>query len=72
VLLRPGIQISTTAGTSQLGSNGGNIILNTSSFRLVSKPVPEPTLTFSVFISAAFYAAWKLKRKQKQTHELKP
>ncbi|MCC5612825.1 hypothetical protein LC612_40615, partial [Nostoc sp. CHAB 5834] len=31
---------------------------------LVSKPVPEPTLPFSVFISAAFYAAWKLKRKQ--------
>ncbi|MBW4457094.1 MAG: filamentous hemagglutinin N-terminal domain-containing protein [Nostoc indistinguendum CM1-VF10] len=50
--------------------NGGSIFVN-SGILINTKPVPEPTLTFSVFMTTAFYGAWKLKRKQKQTHELK-
>jgi large exoprotein involved in heme utilization and adhesion len=67
LLLRRGAQISTTAGTAQVGGDGGNITINTTGLILVNKPVPEPALTFSMFINTAFYAAWRLKRKQKQT-----
>ncbi|MBD2248437.1 filamentous hemagglutinin N-terminal domain-containing protein [Nostoc sp. FACHB-888] len=71
LLLRRGAQISTTAGTAQVGGDGGNISINTSGILIAVKPVPEPTLPLSVFALTAFYAAWKLKRKQEQTHELK-
>jgi filamentous hemagglutinin family protein len=71
LLLRRGAQISTTAGTAQIDGNGSNIFINTSGILIAVKPVPEPTLPFSVFAIATFYAAWRLKRKQKQTHELK-
>ncbi|WP_375502920.1 filamentous hemagglutinin N-terminal domain-containing protein [uncultured Nostoc sp.] len=67
LLLRRGAQISTTAGTAQVGGDGGNISINTSGFLIAVKPVPEPTLPFSVFAIAAFHAAWMLRRKQKQT-----
>ncbi|MBN3888610.1 MAG: two-partner secretion domain-containing protein [Nostoc sp.] len=67
LLLRRGAQISTTAGTAQVGGDGGNISINTSGILIAIKPVPEPTLPFSVFAIAAFHAAWRLRRKQKQT-----
>lgn len=53
--------------------SGGNITVNVGSIFIASgsfitaQPVPEPTLTFSMFVTVAFYGAWKLKRKQKQT-----
>jgi filamentous hemagglutinin family protein len=71
LLLRGGAQISTTAGTAQVGGDGGNISINTSGILIAVKPVPEPTLPLSMFALTAFYAAWRLKRKQEQTHELK-
>ncbi|MEJ6485257.1 hypothetical protein N0Y54_28760 [Nostoc punctiforme UO1] len=52
-------------------SNGGNISINVPTGFIIAKPVPEPTSRLSVFMSATFYAAWRLKRKQKQTYELK-
>ncbi|MEA5605526.1 hypothetical protein [Nostoc sp. UHCC 0252] len=51
--------------------NGGNISINTPTILIAVKPVPEPTLPLSVFAIAAFYSGWRLKRKHKQTHELK-
>ncbi|QKQ73121.1 hypothetical protein [Nostoc sp. TCL240-02] len=51
--------------------SGGNISISVSNIWIAAKPVPEPTLPFNVFAIAAFYAAWRLKRKQKQTHKLK-
>ncbi|MCC5612616.1 hypothetical protein LC612_39465, partial [Nostoc sp. CHAB 5834] len=66
LLLRRGAQIPTSAGTALTGGNGGNISINTSGILIAVKPVPEPTLPFSVFAIAAFYAAWRLKRKHKQ------
>lgn len=71
LLLRGGAQIPTSAGTAQVGGDGGNISINTSGILIAVKPVPEPTLPLSVFALTAFYAAWRLKRKQEQTHELK-
>ncbi|MCC5610392.1 hypothetical protein LC612_27480 [Nostoc sp. CHAB 5834] len=71
LLLHRGTQISTTAGTAQVGGDGGNISINTSGILIAVKPVPEPTLPFSVFAIATFYAAWRLKGKHKQTHKLK-
>ncbi|MBD2535397.1 hypothetical protein H6G97_40785 [Nostoc flagelliforme FACHB-838] len=66
LLLRRGAQIPTSASTALTGGNGGNISINTSGILIAVKPVPEPTLPFSVFAIAAFYAAWRLKRKHKQ------
>lgn len=66
LLLRRGAQIPTTAVTALTGGNGGNISINTSGILIAVKPVPEPTLPFSVFAITAFYAAWRLKRKHKQ------
>ncbi|MBD2536828.1 hypothetical protein H6G97_49415 [Nostoc flagelliforme FACHB-838] len=71
LLLRDGAQIPTSAGTAQGGGDGGNISINTSGILIAVKPVPEPTLPLSVFALTAFYAAWRLKRKHKQTNELK-
>ncbi|AUB43670.1 Large exoprotein involved in heme utilization or adhesion (plasmid) [Nostoc flagelliforme CCNUN1] len=71
LLLRGGAQIPTSAGTAQVGGDGGNISINTSGILIAVKPVPEPTLPLSVFALTVFYAAWRLKRKQEQTHELK-
>ncbi len=67
LLLRRGAQISTTAGTAQVGGDGGNISINTSGILIAVKPVPEPTLPLSVFALTAFYAAWRLKRKQENS-----
>ncbi|NEU84164.1 hypothetical protein [Nostoc sp. UIC 10630] len=63
--------VNSTGSGGSISVNGGSISISVSNISISAKPVPEPTLTFSAFISAAFYAAWKLKRKQKQTHELK-
>ncbi|MBD2534947.1 hypothetical protein H6G97_38150 [Nostoc flagelliforme FACHB-838] len=74
IIITPRVTLDNSSGINaeSFSGNGGNISIDISIGFIIAKPVPEPTLTFSVFMSAAFYAAWRLTRKEKQTHELKP
>ncbi|MBG1259957.1 filamentous hemagglutinin N-terminal domain-containing protein [Nostoc commune] len=71
VPISSGGNISTNSTDVISMGNGGNISINPPAGFIIAKPVPEPTFTFSVFALTAFYAGWKLKRKHKQTNELK-
>lgn len=57
--------VNSTGSGGNISVNGGSILIITSGL-IIAQPVPEPTLTFSMFVTVAFYGAWKLKRKQKQ------
>ncbi len=57
--------VNSTESGGNISVNGGNISINASGVFMIAEPVPEPTLTFSMFVTVAFYGAWKLKRKQK-------
>lgn len=59
--------VNSTGSGGSISVNGGNISISVSNISISVKPVPERSFTFSTFALVAFYGAWKLKRKQKQT-----
>ncbi|MBD2534975.1 filamentous hemagglutinin N-terminal domain-containing protein [Nostoc flagelliforme FACHB-838] len=63
--------VNSTGSGGNIYLNAGNISISTSEILIAIKPVPEPTLPFSMFAMVTFYAAWRLKGKHKQTHKLK-
>lgn len=73
IVTSPRVTLDNSSGLNAQSSSGsgGNISINVPTVFIIPKPVPEPTFTFSVFVTTTFYAAWRLKRKQKQTYELK-